>query len=94
MNEVGVRIQVEALFHQDSAEEVWPQDKYSAVVLLADSLVEARFLLFLVEYHLVRLRSVFYSIHRLPVSCPTPSLALPLQLLTQRLPHPQMPLRY
>jgi hypothetical protein len=94
VNEAGVRIQVEALFHQDSAEEAWPQDKYSAVVLLADSLVEARFLLFLAEHHLVRLRSVFYSIHRLPVSCPTPSLALPLQLLTRRLRHLRTLLRY
>ena len=94
VNEAGVRIQAEALFHQDSAEEAWPQDKYSAVVQLADNLVEARFLLFLAEHRLVRLRSVFYSIHRLPVSCPTPSLALPLQLLTRRLLHPRMLLRY
>lgn len=94
VNEAGVRIQVEALFHQDSAEEAWPQDKYSAVAQLADSLAEARLLLFLAEHHLVRLRSVFYSIHRLLVSCPTPSLALPLQLLTRRLLHLRMLLRY
>ena len=94
VNVAGVRIQAEALFHQDSAEEAWPQDKYSAVVQLADSLAEARLLLFLAEHHLVHLHSVFYSIHRLPVSCPTPSLALPLQLLTRRLLHLRMLLRY
>ena len=93
VNEAGVRIQVEALFHQDSAEEAWPQDKYSAVAQLADSPAEAHLLLFLAEHHLVRLRWVFYSIHHLPVSCPTPSLALPLQLLTRRLLHLRMLLR-
>ena len=94
MNEAGVRIQAEAPFHQGSAEEAWPQDKCLVVVQLADSLAEARLLLSLAEHHLARLLSVFYSIHRLPVSCPTPSLALPLQLLTRRLLHLRMLLRY